>query len=87
MPFLLPYALSGTAIGVVWEFMLRRDGAINALLDAIGLGNLEQAWLLSPPLNTLSPGAGKGRAGWRTWRSCVRVVTTTSITRRKDAIP
>lgn len=54
VPFLLPYALSGTAIGVVWEFMLRRDGAINALLEAIGLGRLGQAWLLSPPLNTLS---------------------------------
>jgi ABC-type sugar transport system permease subunit len=54
VPFLLPYALSGTAIGVVWEFMLRRDGAINALLEAIGLGRFGQAWLLSPPLNTLS---------------------------------
>jgi ABC-type sugar transport system permease subunit len=54
VPFLLPYALSGTAIGVVWEFMLRRDGAINALLEAIGLGRFGQAWLLSSPLNTLS---------------------------------
>jgi len=54
VPFLLTYALSGTAIGVVWEFMLRRDGAINALLEAIGLGRFGQAWLLSPPLNTLS---------------------------------
>jgi ABC-type sugar transport system permease subunit len=54
VPFLLPYALSGTAIGVVWEFMLRRDGAINALLEAIGFGRFGQAWLLSPPLNTLS---------------------------------
>lgn len=54
IPFLLPYALSGTAIGVVWEFMLRRDGAVNEILGAIGLGSLSQAWLLTPPLNTLS---------------------------------
>jgi ABC-type sugar transport system permease subunit len=54
VPFLLPYALSGTAIGVVWEFMLQSDGAINAMLKALGLGALSQAWLLSPPLNTLS---------------------------------
>jgi ABC-type sugar transport system permease subunit len=54
LPFLIPYALSGTAIGVLWEFMLRRQGAVNSLLDLLGLQNLQQRWLLDPPLNTWS---------------------------------
>ncbi len=54
LPFLLPYALSGTAIATVWQFMLVRDGAINSVLDAVGLSSLARPWLLSPPLNTWS---------------------------------
>src|SRR5699024_2830167 len=52
LPFLLPYALSGTAIGVMWEFLLRGNGAINSTLEQFGLENLAQQWLLRPPLNT-----------------------------------
>ncbi len=54
LPFLLPYALSGTAIGVMWEFMLRSSGALNSVLDLIGLERLQQSWLLQPPMNTWS---------------------------------
>lgn len=54
LPFLIPYALSGTAIGVMWEFMLRGNGAINSSLEAIGLESFTQSWLLQPPLNTWS---------------------------------
>ena len=54
LPFLLPYALSGTAIGVVWEFMLRSDGALNGLFDLLGLDGLVRSWLLRPPVNTWS---------------------------------
>ncbi len=54
LPFLLPYALSGTAIGVMWEFMLRSTGALNSVLDLIGLERLQQSWLLQPPMNTWS---------------------------------
>ncbi len=54
LPFLLPYALSGTAIGVMWEFMLRSTGGANSLLALIGLERLQQSWLLKPPLNTWS---------------------------------
>ncbi len=54
LPFLLPYALSGTAIATVWQFMLVRDGAINSVLEAVGLSSLARPWLLSPPLNTWS---------------------------------
>lgn len=54
LPFLIPYALSGTAIGVMWEFMLRSNGAINSSLEELGLGQLTESWLLQPPLNTWS---------------------------------
>ncbi|AXE37548.1 carbohydrate ABC transporter permease [Acidipropionibacterium virtanenii] len=49
----LPYALSGTAVAVVWNFMLQENGAINDLLINVGLGGLTHAWLLSWPLNTI----------------------------------
>jgi ABC-type sugar transport system permease subunit len=54
LPFLLPYALSGTAIGVMWEFMLRSNGALNGVLEALGLERFEHRWLLETPLNTWS---------------------------------
>jgi ABC-type sugar transport system permease subunit len=52
LPFILPYALSGTAVGVVWSFMLRSDGVTNELLTALGLEGLTRSWLLEPPFNT-----------------------------------
>jgi multiple sugar transport system permease protein len=54
LPFLIPYALSGTAIGVMWEFMLRSNGALNGVLEAVGLERFEHKWLLDEPLNTWS---------------------------------
>ena len=54
LPFLIPYALSGTAIGVMWEFMLRSNGALNGVLEAVGLERFEHSWLLETPLNTWS---------------------------------
>ncbi|MGH2532318.1 MAG: carbohydrate ABC transporter permease [Thermomicrobiales bacterium] len=54
LPFLIPYALSGTAIGVMWEFMLRSNGALNGMLELLGLESLTRSWLLRPPLNTWS---------------------------------
>jgi multiple sugar transport system permease protein len=54
IPFLLPYALSGTAIATVWQFLLLRDGAINEVLTAVGREGWAQSWLLQPPLNTWS---------------------------------
>ena len=52
LPFLMPYALSGTAIATVWDFMLTKNGALNSILGALGLESLERSWLLRPPLNT-----------------------------------
>ena len=54
LPFLIPYALSGTAIGVMWEFMLRSTGAVNSLLELVGVERLQRSWLLNPPMNTWS---------------------------------
>lgn len=54
LPVLLPYALSGAAVGVLWSFMLESEGAINGILAAVGLETLTRDWLLAAPLNTLS---------------------------------
>ena len=52
LPFLMPYALSGVAIASIWQFMLIRDGALNSVLNSVGLESLARSWLLRPPLNT-----------------------------------
>jgi ABC-type sugar transport system permease subunit len=52
LPYLMPYAFSGTAIAAVWQFMLVRDGALNSVLESVGLESLTRSWLLRPPLNT-----------------------------------
>lgn len=49
----LPYALSGSAVAVVWNFVLTTDGAANQVLKAFGLDALAQGWLLEWPGNTL----------------------------------
>ncbi|MFJ8148827.1 carbohydrate ABC transporter permease [Streptomyces sp. NPDC096048] len=49
----LPYALSGSAVAVVWNFMLTTDGAVNQVLTGVGLDSLAQGWLLTWPGNTL----------------------------------
>lgn len=49
----LPYALSGTAVAVVWNFVLQDSGALNSFFDGVGLGQLSRPWLLEWPANTL----------------------------------
>lgn len=53
LPFLIPYAVSGIAVGVVWTFILQSGGALDEALAALGLGALSQRWLLDAPLNTI----------------------------------
>ncbi|MDQ1041310.1 ABC-type sugar transport system permease subunit [Streptomyces sp. V3I8] len=48
----LPYALSGSAVAVVWNFMLTSDGAVNQVLTTVGLDSFAQGWLLTWPGNT-----------------------------------
>jgi ABC-type sugar transport system permease subunit len=49
----IPYAVSGSAVAVVWSFLLAREGALNSLLTSLHLGSLARGWLLEWPGNTL----------------------------------
>lgn len=51
--FLLPYAISGVAVGLVWTFILQTDGALTEALTVLGLPGAEARWLLDWPLNTI----------------------------------
>ncbi|WP_329139412.1 sugar ABC transporter permease [Streptomyces sp. NBC_01476] len=49
----IPYAISGSAVAVVWNFMLTSDGAVNGALKGLHLGGLTGNWLLNWPGNTI----------------------------------
>ncbi|QEU97896.1 carbohydrate ABC transporter permease [Streptomyces kanamyceticus] len=50
----LPFAISGAATAVLWNFMLTSEGAVNQVLRGVGLDSWAQPWLLEWPQNTLS---------------------------------
>ena len=51
----LPATISAAAVGILFTFVFDPgNGAINALLEAVGLGALRQRWLFEAPLNTFS---------------------------------
>ena len=52
LPFLLPYAISGVAVGVIWTFILQTDGALTEALEFFNLPGQDLRWLLDSPLNT-----------------------------------
>lgn len=52
LPFLLPYAISGVAVGVIWTFILQTGGALSQALDFLNLPGADLRWLLDAPLNT-----------------------------------
>ena len=52
LPFLIPYALSGIGVGVVWSFILSSGGALDQALAAFGILDPPR-WLLDAPLNTV----------------------------------
>lgn len=52
LPFLLPYAISGIAVGVIFSFILQTDGALTQALELLGLPFADSRWLLDWPLNT-----------------------------------
>lgn len=52
IPFLVPYALSGVAVGVVFSFVLQNGGALSQALEFLHLPGSESRWLLEAPLNT-----------------------------------
>lgn len=51
--FLLPYAISGVAVGLVWTFILQTNGALTEALRVLGLPGADARWLLDWPLNTI----------------------------------
>jgi ABC-type sugar transport system permease subunit len=53
LPFLLPYALSGTATAVVWGFVLQDHGVLNSLLATLHLPGGSVSFLQTAPLNTI----------------------------------
>lgn len=54
VPFLVPYALSGVAVGVVFSFVLQNGGALSQALAFLGLPGSELRWLQDAPLNTFA---------------------------------
>ncbi|PJJ71354.1 multiple sugar transport system permease protein [Diaminobutyricimonas aerilata] len=53
VPFLVPYALSGVAVGVVFSFILQNGGALSQALEFLDLPGSELRWLQDAPLNTI----------------------------------
>ncbi|RUR01835.1 carbohydrate ABC transporter permease [Labedella endophytica] len=54
VPFLVPYALSGVAVGVVFSFVLQNGGALSQALAFLNLPGSELRWLQDAPLNTFA---------------------------------
>ena len=52
LPFLVPYALSGIGVGLIWSFVLQSNGALDQALGLIGIAETPR-WLLDVPLNTV----------------------------------
>jgi len=46
----VPYVIAEVVVGTGWSLMLQSDGALNGLLEKIGLGGLAQDWLSNPQL-------------------------------------
>jgi len=61
LPFLIPYAISGVAVGVIWTFILQTGGALDEALAVVGISDPPR-WLLDPPLNTF---VMIGAAAWQ----------------------
>jgi ABC-type sugar transport system permease subunit len=53
IPFLIPYALSGVAIGVVFNFVFQNGGALSQALAFFNLPGADTRWLQEAPLNTI----------------------------------
>ncbi|MEV0715844.1 sugar ABC transporter permease [Asanoa sp. NPDC050611] len=54
LPFMLPYALSGAGLGVIWGFILQSDGAANDLLRLLHLPGADISFLQQAPYNTIA---------------------------------
>ena len=52
MRFLIPYAISGIGVGLIWSFVLSDGGALDQALSLFGVTH-DPRWLLDAPLNTI----------------------------------
>ena len=52
LPFLIPYAISGIGVGVIWSFILSANGALDQALAVFGVTDPPR-WLVDAPLNTV----------------------------------
>jgi multiple sugar transport system permease protein len=52
LPFLIPYAISGIGVGLIWSFVLQSGGALDQALQLVGVDDPPR-WLLDAPLNTV----------------------------------
>lgn len=53
VPFLIPYALSGVAVGVIFSFILQNGGALSQALEFLHIPGADLRWLQDAPLNTI----------------------------------
>ncbi|WIE55656.1 sugar ABC transporter permease [Curtobacterium sp. MCBD17_003] len=53
VPFLIPYALSGVAVGILFNFVLQNGGALSQALAFLHLPGSDIRWLQVAPLNTV----------------------------------
>lgn len=53
LPFLIPYAISGAGVAVVWGFILQPHGAFNDILSWLHLPGAHTSLLLYRPVNTI----------------------------------
>ena len=49
----VPYVIAEVVVGTGWSLMLQSDGALNGLLEKVGLGALAQDWLSEPATRDL----------------------------------
>ncbi|KGM13320.1 carbohydrate ABC transporter permease [Cellulomonas bogoriensis] len=46
----VPYVISEVVVGTGWSLMLQSNGAVNDMLEKLGLGGLAQEWLSDPDI-------------------------------------
>ncbi|MEU5881921.1 sugar ABC transporter permease [Spirillospora sp. NPDC047279] len=54
LPFLLPYAMSGAGLGLVWGFILQPEGVANQVLSFFGMPGGDMSFLNDGPENTIA---------------------------------
>jgi raffinose/stachyose/melibiose transport system permease protein len=46
----VPYVLAEVIAGLAWKLLLQPTGGVNAMLEAVGLGELQRNWLADPSI-------------------------------------